>query len=352
MNRVFFGGGVDSRFPLLIERESMNQVHQRASVIESGRPPATPVPPLSCTIRQAIEAGRLVHHLPAVAMLDWCDRAAMIAAHCFGPSVCGAAVGTVDTDGRVLDLEATGAAATVTQPGGLYLDTVRCRLQSLASFGFAPRFEMVPGGTLQAPVCVCASRLSELMGDGWSRGGVAEVLASATSVEPVVGWTQLSCIAAGPRRLLWFIIAPIISGKPDSPAGSIELLRVILEEMTGPARRALGTARLPRANWISPREREVLDMLVLGHSVREIAETMSRSPHTVHDHVKSLHRKLNAQSRGELVARALGHAAEDLSEAVVVEAPGVGEEDAVGSSTLIAPLTEAKPGAFISRVTP
>jgi hypothetical protein len=28
----------------------------------------------------------------------------------------------------------------------------------------------------------------------------------------------------------------------------------------------------------------------------------------VHDHVKSLHRKLNASSRGQLIARALGHA--------------------------------------------
>jgi hypothetical protein len=29
--------------------------------------------------------------------------------------------------------------------------------------------------------------------------------------------------------------------------------------------------------------------------------------YTVHDHVKSLHKKLNANNRGQLVARALGH---------------------------------------------
>ena len=41
--------------------------------------------------------------------------------------------------------------------------------------------------------------------------------------------------------------------------------------------------------------------------MREIADALERSPHTVHDHVKSLHRKLNASSRGELIARTLGH---------------------------------------------
>jgi hypothetical protein len=41
----------------------------------------------------------------------------------------------------------------------------------------------------------------------------------------------------------------------------------------------------------------------------------------VHDHVKSLHRKLDASSRGELVARALGHGSETRAdiEPIVIE---------------------------------
>ena len=50
----------------------------------------------------------------------------------------------------------------------------------------------------------------------------------------------------------------------------------------------------------------VLDHLLRGRSVKDIAAIMSRSPHTIHDHVKSLHRKLGASSRGELIVRALG----------------------------------------------
>ena len=59
--------------------------------------------------------------------------------------------------------------------------------------------------------------------------------------------------------------------------------------------------------WLTQREQAILDQLILGHSVREIADSIDRSPHTVHDHVKSLHKKLNASSRGELIAKALGH---------------------------------------------
>lgn len=62
-------------------------------------------------------------------------------------------------------------------------------------------------------------------------------------------------------------------------------------------------------NWLTQREQTILDHLVLGKSVRVIAEHIGRSPHTVHDHVKNLHRKLNATSRGQLIARALGDSA-------------------------------------------
>lgn len=59
--------------------------------------------------------------------------------------------------------------------------------------------------------------------------------------------------------------------------------------------------------WVSPCEHAVLREVINGRSIREIASIIQRSPHTVHDHVKSLHLKLNASNRGELVARALGH---------------------------------------------
>ncbi|MFN0318083.1 MAG: response regulator transcription factor [Burkholderiales bacterium] len=70
---------------------------------------------------------------------------------------------------------------------------------------------------------------------------------------------------------------------------------------------AIGSDPSDGGQWRTVREQVILKHLLLGKSVREIAEELGRSPHTVHDHVKSLHKKLDANSRGELVARALGH---------------------------------------------
>lgn len=65
----------------------------------------------------------------------------------------------------------------------------------------------------------------------------------------------------------------------------------------------------PRASLsgldLSPRLAAVLDGLARGLSEKEIAAELRISPHTAHDHVKALHRRLGVRSRGELLARAL-----------------------------------------------
>jgi DNA-binding CsgD family transcriptional regulator len=61
-------------------------------------------------------------------------------------------------------------------------------------------------------------------------------------------------------------------------------------------------AREPR---LSPRQRQVLELLRAGASEKEVAAALEVSTHTVHDHVKALHRAYGARSRGELMARAM-----------------------------------------------
>jgi DNA-binding CsgD family transcriptional regulator len=61
--------------------------------------------------------------------------------------------------------------------------------------------------------------------------------------------------------------------------------------------------------WLSARESDVLDLVAVGYSVNEIAEHLDRSPHTVHDHLKAIHRKTGATSRGQLIAAATGRRA-------------------------------------------
>jgi DNA-binding NarL/FixJ family response regulator len=55
---------------------------------------------------------------------------------------------------------------------------------------------------------------------------------------------------------------------------------------------------------LTGRDREVLDLIAVGSTNREIAEQLFLSPHTVKEHTSSLYRKLSARNRAEAVQRA------------------------------------------------
>jgi len=58
---------------------------------------------------------------------------------------------------------------------------------------------------------------------------------------------------------------------------------------------------------ISPREREVLQLVARGHTYREIAEELFISTKTVENHVRNILAKLHLNRRQELVRYALEH---------------------------------------------
>jgi DNA-binding CsgD family transcriptional regulator len=64
------------------------------------------------------------------------------------------------------------------------------------------------------------------------------------------------------------------------------------------------SAREPAAVLLSRREREVLQLVAIGLSDREIAEQLIVSPHTVHRHVANIRHKLGRGSRTAAVAEA------------------------------------------------
>jgi DNA-binding CsgD family transcriptional regulator len=76
-----------------------------------------------------------------------------------------------------------------------------------------------------------------------------------------------------------------------------------LKALAGPAPDALRRApRVRDLDALTPREREVLELVATGRSNREIASTLFISPKTVSVHISNLLDKLEAGSRTEAVA--------------------------------------------------
>jgi DNA-binding NarL/FixJ family response regulator len=94
-----------------------------------------------------------------------------------------------------------------------------------------------------------------------------------------------------------------------------EVLEAIRELHAGGAPMSASVARKvvaafrapdPASEGLSRREREVLDHLVDGKTVRQIADALFVSPTTVAFHVRQIYGKLHVHSRAEAVARVLG----------------------------------------------
>ncbi|WP_158692678.1 response regulator transcription factor [Streptomyces roseochromogenus] len=96
------------------------------------------------------------------------------------------------------------------------------------------------------------------------------------------------------QHLPWAITAALKGGCALSP----EIARRVINEYTAPitesARKRAAQAKI---HTLTTREREVLELLSEGLSNQSIAHTLTISPGTVKDHVRSICAKLNAEGR-------------------------------------------------------
>lgn len=229
-----------------------------------------------------------VTRLPAVPVSDWADHVARMLLGIESAAVAAAVVAEVTPDGSVRAVETTGVSAGGEASDGRVLAVVGSRLGRLTSLGFEPRLD-ASGTQLSA--------MDDTAGRAWRQTPIARAFEDAQPAAMAVGLAGL-----GKDRYLIVAIATV-GASVHTPA----VLGAVLPGLRRRAMAALGTEKLERTGWLTACEQQVLGLLVEGMSVKQIAQEIDRSPHTVHDHVKSLHRKLRASSRGELVARALGH---------------------------------------------
>lgn len=267
----------------------------------------------SNALKAAVKAAEGLCALPAVATQDWCDRAAAALLPIAQPAVCLTLIGQVDDRGIIVRQEATGVAGcyvadvtttlgrTTSSPSVISIDPndanvvrVRTNLAQARELSWHPGAASTLGVRAGTPDRFGVNALdpnSPLI-RRWDAYRLTGLLLGVAWIGPV-------------GRALIVEIGTTSGTLGDQEVGALESLLPLLAKR---AIMAIGSDPSEAAHWLTAREQVILQHLLLGKSVREIAEELGRSPHTVHDHVKSLHRKLNASSRGELVARALGYA--------------------------------------------
>ena len=78
----------------------------------------------------------------------------------------------------------------------------------------------------------------------------------------------------------------------------------ILREVAGPKDQRVD--EFAAQHQLSPREQEVLQLLVQGYDTPGLADRLGISPHTVRDHLKNVFRKTSNRSRSELLSALAG----------------------------------------------
>lgn len=104
--------------------------------------------------------------------------------------------------------------------------------------------------------------------------------------------------------------------KPSEPDAIIEAIRevqrgaspinpYIARKMLGLFSRLAPPKQAAEAYGLTPREHEILEHLVAGLTMQQIADELSLSYHTVSNHLRNVYAKLHVRSRSSAVAKAL-----------------------------------------------
>lgn len=105
---------------------------------------------------------------------------------------------------------------------------------------------------------------------------------------------------SSPAQVLDAIAITLDGGSPVSPAAAVYLLELLRQ----PQPKAVVAPMQGVDDRLTAREIQLLTAFAAGQSYKEAARTMGISPHTVGNHVKSIYRKLEVNSRSEAIRSA------------------------------------------------
>jgi len=238
-------------------------------------------------VRRVATCVAAIQGLPGVATTDWCEKAAEVLGVLWPGAPIGIAIGSFGRESgpvrvELSHLEAAGGAGRLRR--------------SLEGRGLHRRVRSVIDRAGDAETASIGVRWAPgQVGAPWEEMGILELVTAIGRLDGRRG-TRMLVVEIGPQEHV---------ACDDEARAAV--LGAVMGVLMVRCRMAFVPGPVDASRRVTPSEQVILDQLVLGRSVREIAEGLDRSPHTVHDHVKSLHRKLRAKSRGELIARALGH---------------------------------------------
>ena len=165
----------------------------------------------------------------------------------------------------------------------------------------------------KAALLSCRAALAEGQGEGAQAGALFGRAAAAWLVLPrpyealLAREREARCLLVdGQRPAALSVLAEVLDGLSGLGARG-DAMRVIrtLNEHGVPARRPWWGGRRSYGDQLSPRELDVVRLLIDGRTNRQVAEELVLSPKTVANHVDSLMRKLGVSSRTALAVRAV-----------------------------------------------
>lgn len=275
------------------------------------------------TVGCAVRTTHLIDTLPAIPTQDWVNRCAQALTAVAPRAGAACMVCTLEHDSDRVEVISSGVAmgASPGEPRSKSLDqsaiTLQDRCERLNRLGFPLPQHAVRRGLISS---------LRALDSNWNALPLGRLLDGTSLHHPLVHIVPIAgnTKPGGGGLCLMNIVGMLDEVAHAEALRTLHLLRAVHEPLCVRARDALTHVNNPRA-WLTDREQGVLDLLIEGHSVREIADRMERSAHTVHDHVKNLHKKIGASSRGELIARAMGHRPdgdrEKIPEPVVLTLP-------------------------------